>query len=398
MRVSISIVQTHQRWVVVPWLVVGLAAQLALRLLSPVSLSATIESAGANQFYAVSQQYSAAELLSRFHELADTLPLHARANLPGKTLFFHALQKLTSSTRVMALLIIAISNLGGVLVYLLAKQWFQNPLTALHALVLYLFLPARLYFMPLMNTVSPVLMLLVFWLVTRSLAVRGPSGDGATTERRTSLFLAGLSLYAVVLFEPLPLAAFPLVAALIVKDLAARDLNWPDAAAIAVWVSGGFAAAFVAMLAGFGFNLATAFTFALMDAQAFNVLAQRPYSVWVLLNLRDFFLNMGLAQSLVFAALVVSIARRAIADPQSAWRQNHVVLTAAFLVVLVALDVLGINRGETVRLWIFLGVLMHMLVAHACAIWSHRRLFEPMLVVSIVQTAVCLTAVAWVLV
>jgi hypothetical protein len=56
-----------------------------------------------------------------------------------------------------------------------------------------------------------------------------------------------------------------------------------------------------------------------------------------------------------------------------------------------------VNRGESVRLWIFLGAVMQILVARALSIWSDRRLLVPVLSVSILQTAICVAIVAWII-
>lgn len=386
-RFSVPRLRTHERAVIGLWLVVAFAAHLALAQLAFAPLSTVVESEPANGFYAVSQRHSPGELLARYDELVLTFPMHVRANLPGKTLFYEGLGLITGSTSGLAYLIILISNLGGVLVYRLAKQWFDDPLTAFYAMVLYLFLPARVYFFPLLNTVSPLLMLLVFWLVTRQVRSRR-TGDA---------LLAGVALYALVIFEPLPLAAMPLLAALLAIAVARGSHTLAGILSGGGWIAAGFGLAYVGMRLAFGFDLVNGFEHVLADAQAFNVRAQRPYAVWVAHNLKDFFLNMGLAQSAVFIAFTISAARAFIMSPARSRFSPDVLLPVAFLAVVLALDLAGINRGETVRLWIFLGVLMQVFVARACAIWSERRLFVPVLSVSIVQTAVCITIVAWII-
>jgi hypothetical protein len=386
-RFSVPRLRTHERAVIGLWLVVAFAAHLALAQLAFAPLSQVVESEPANGFYAVSQRHSAGELLARHDELVLTFPMHVRANLPGKTLFYEGLGLITGSTSGLAYLIILISNLGGVLVYRLAKQWFDDPHTAFYAMVLYLFLPARVYFFPLLNTVSPVLMLLVFWLVTRHVQSRR-TGDA---------LLAGVALYALVIFEPLPLAAMPLLGALLANAVARGRLTRAGVLTGVGWIAAGFGLVYVGMRLAFGFDLVSGFEYMLADAQAFNVRAQRPYAVWVAHNLKDFFLNMGLAQSAVFIAFTISAVRAFISSPATSRFSPDVLLPVSFLAVLIVLDLAGINRGETVRLWIFLGVLMQVLVARACAIWSERRLFVPVLSVSIVQTAVCITIVAWII-
>jgi methylthioxylose transferase len=392
LRWSVPRLRTHEGAVIAVWLGLAFAAQLALANLASASLAAIVESRGANGFYVVSLQHSATDLLSRFHEIADTLPLHVRSNLPGKTLFYEGLGLVTSSTRGMAYLILLISNLGGVLVYSLAKRWFNDSLTAFYALVLYLFLPARIYFSPLLNTLTPVLMLLVFWLVTRN-----------TQSRRTAdLLCAGIALYTLVIFEPLPLAAMPLLAAFVAIAVARGTLTWTDAFTMTGWIAAAFAFVYVAVQLAFGFDLLSAFRYALADARKFNLGAQRPYSVWVVHNLKDFFLNMGIAQSAVFVAIAWSAVRAWVSSPRESRFSPDVLLPIVFLAVLFALDLSGVNRGETVRLWIFLGVLMQLLVARACALWSQRGraradLITPVLVFSVVQTTLCIRVVGWII-
>lgn len=385
-RLTVPRLRTHEWQAVVLWLAIGFAAQLALHSLALYPFGRIVESVNATAFYTVSQQYSASELLSRHHELVGTLPTHARANLPGKTLLFELLGLFTANLQGLGYLIILLSNLGGVVFYLFVKGWSKDQLTAFYALVLYLLVPARIYFFPLLNTISPCFMLLVFWFVTRYL----------TSRRRTDLALAGVSLYALILFDPLTLAAMPIVAALVVKQLAEGALTWTRTLSMVAWITAAFVVVDLLMRAVFGFDLISALLFAIEDARGFNVRTNRPYSVWVVHNLKDFFLNMGLAQSAVFVGCVAWAVSRVIAEGRNAFRSVDVVMTLAFLFTLTVLDVSGVNRGETVRLWIFLGVLMQMLVARACATSPNRRLFEWVSGISILQTAVCARIVLWI--
>ena len=386
-RFSIHRLRTHEVLVVALWIVIAFAAQLALATLAYAPLDAVVESESANGFYAMAQKYSAGDLLARFHQLVSTFPLHARANLPGKTLLYEALGLVTDSTLVLAYLVILLSNLGGVLAYVIAREWFDDSLTALYALVLYLFLPARMYFVPLMNTLSPVLLFLVFWFVTRSLRSR----------RASDLVLAGVSLYALAIFDPLPLVALPIVAAVALQKVFEGQLGWASGLSMAAWILASFGAVHLAVRMALGFDLIEALRFAAGDAAAFNARALRPYSVWVVHNLKDFFLNVGVAQSLTLAAF----AAFAVHGWIGSWRQfafrTEALLTLAFFAVLVGLDLSGVNRGETVRLWIFLGAVMQILVARALAIWNDRRLFVPVISLSIVQTAICMKSVAWII-
>ena len=387
-------IHKHELTVVALWMSAGFVAQLWLRSLAPYDMSTIVESPGANAFYTVTQQYSASAYLSGFHALADSLPMHARANMPGKALLFYALEMVTGSTTVMAYLIVLISNLGALLAYVLAREWFQDRLTALYALILYLLLPAKLYFFPVLNTVTPVVMLLSLWLAVKYLKSRRP----------VYLLACGASVYGLAFFEPLPLVAGLIPAALLGTQLGERHVRPSGVLKLAAFGLLAFLAVHGVLLIAYGFNIFGAFGFALEDARAFNQRTVRPYAVWVGLNLRDFFLNMGLAQSVLFLASLTAVIR---ALATGSWQRDaggsagrylarpDVLLTLAVAGMLLVLDLTGVNRGETVRLWIFAGVLMQIVVAHACAVRGRFLTFAAILAVTVLQTSVCMTVVGW---
>ena len=138
-------------------------------------------------------------------------------------MLFYALERISTDPTVLAWLMVVLSNLGGVFLYLFVRDLFGDKRVALFSLVLYLFVPARIYFFPLFNTVTPVIafgcaLLLLRWL---------------RTGRSIYAVASGVSLYAVVFYEPLPLvlvALFTLIAAgaLWRGDLLGSRLAGPD--------------------------------------------------------------------------------------------------------------------------------------------------------------------------
>ena len=85
----------------------------------------------------------------------------------------------------------------------------------------------------------------------------------------------------------------------------------------------------------------------------FNVKAERPYSIWIWENLREFLFGAGVAQVvLVPAALMAGLWRA------GRWKERLTdpitVVSVGVLTVLLAIDLIGVNRGEVIRLWIFL--------------------------------------------
>jgi hypothetical protein len=68
----------------------------------------------------------------------------------------------------------------------------------------------------------------------------------------------------------------------------------------------------------------------------------------------------------------------------------------AFTSVLLVLDLLGVNRGETIRLWIFLGVFVQVIAAWWCATRRGYLGFASILAVTVLQTALCVSRVGFV--
>jgi hypothetical protein len=362
-------------WMVVAWLLVGFISQAMLRSLTPFTLTQIFVSDGANSFYGPTRQYSAATLLTEFDELRPSLPLHAQSNLPGKLVFVSGLRHISRRPTVMAWLIIAISDLGGVLMFVFVRDLFDDSQVALSALILYLFVPATLFFFPLLNTVTPVLVLLVACLLTRWLKTRNSAYAG----------LVGVSLYGLIFFEPLPLVMGLLFAGLVGRALWRADIGWRTClrhAAVAVFAFGAIYTWFVKM---FRFDLFASLLRARIDAAAFNVATERPYGIWVWQNLLDFAFGTGVCQVVVFC-VVLAIVSRSPASPRQVCRPIAVVCFG-LAAVLLATDLLGVSRGEVVRLWVFLACFFQIPAAYACARLQSRAALMLVLGTTLLQTA-----------
>ena len=395
--VSSKRIQKNEIATVGLWFIAGFVFLLWMRSLYPIPMATIITSSQANSFYTVTQDHTAFELMSQFHTLAGSLPLHARSNMPGKILFFYLLETFTKSPEVMGWLILLISNLGGLLVYLLARQLLENRLSALYAMILYLFLPAKLYHFPILNTVTPVLMLLSLLLFVCYL----------NSTRTGYLVALGFSLYALVLFEPLPLVTGLIFLALLAKHWQEGRLTRSQLLTVVSCVPAAFLLLHLVMVWTLGFNLFEAFAFAWKDAKDFNLSQHRPYAIWVVQNLKDFFLNAGIAPSLLFLACLGHAIWKLVALSRKREEgngiltflgQREVLILLAFSGVLFFIDLMGVNRGETIRLWIFLGVFVQIIAAHACALRSDSRAFAIVLGITVFQAALGISRVGFVLV
>jgi hypothetical protein len=338
------------------WCLFALALQGLLRSLTPFSFRDIFASDGANSFYTVALRHDAGTILRNFERLRRSWPLHAQSNLPGKLLLVRGLTHITSRADGLAWLIVGISNLGGALLYLFARDLFDSRRVALLSLALYLFMPAKLFFFPLLNTVTPVAVLACGCLLLKWLA----------TGRPAYAALLGAAIYGLMLFEP-----GSLVAGLLFTALMARALWRGDIASDVLARQTGlgittFAATYIAMAVWFGFSLAGALRSVGADAAQFNLAAARPYGIWVRQNLIDFLFGVGVCQAVVLpVALVDGLVAKTPA--QSRWTAPIVVICLTLAGMLAAVDLIGVNRGEVIRLWIFLGCLFQIPAAYACA-------------------------------
>jgi hypothetical protein len=346
----------HEWALLLLWLAVAAWAQWLLRSVAPYTLESLYTSDGASSFHGFAQQHRWTDVLAHFGRVTRGAPLHAQGNMPGKVMLVYALQLLTANPDRIAWLIVAASSMGGVLMFVFVKALFADSRMALFAAILYWFHPARLVFLPLMNTVTPVVAvgcacLLVWWL---------------RTGRTAPALLFGVALYALVFFEPLPLVMGLLFAALACRSMAAGEIapqRFVVQAALALIT---FIATSEAVAAASGFELRQALRLTAAHAVAFNSAAGRPYGFWALENPAELFFGSGVCQAVVFFGALIhglggtSSLRERLTRPIAA-------LCVGLLAVLLAVDLIGINRGEVSRLWIFLGSFLQIPAAYACA-------------------------------
>ena len=363
-------------FLVIAWLGVATTVQWALRSLTPVTFASIFVSDQANAFYSVAKHYPAAVILRDFEQLRPSFPLHAWSNMPGKLLLVSALKHVSRRPDRLAWLVVAISNLGGVLMYVFVNDLVRDRRVALFAQVLYLFTPGALYFFPLLNTVTPVLTLAFACLSSRWLR----------TQRPIYPALLGITLYGLILYEPLALGIGLLTTALAARALARGDITRRTFLVQCGVGAGAFLAVYVLMAGVWHFDLFAALRAIEADAERFNAGTDRPYSIWVWRNLVDFAFAMGIAQAVIFCVVFwVSLARRA---PWRARLLDPITATCAALAgTLLVTDLIGVNRGEVIRLWIFLACFFQIPTAFACARSGRTTALALVVASSIVQSA-----------
>jgi hypothetical protein len=305
--------------------------------------------------------------------------------MPGKLMLVYGLRVLSERTDILPWFVILLSNGGAWLMYFFVRDLFGDRRTALYAAVLYLFVPARIFFFPILNTVTPVIVLACACLLLRWLR----------TGRTIWAVLVGASLYGLAFFEPLPLVMGLLGTALVVTEARARALPWgrivqQSAIALVAFIA-------VAELVTWSTDFEIIRTFRQIGghAAAFNTNEGRPYWLWVRWNLLEFVVGVGACQAVLFFAALIDGVR------SGQYRHDRstpiVTLCTCLLAILVMLDLLGINRGEVIRLWIFLACFFQIPAAYLCASFSGRTAMAIVVSCTIVHAAVGVARIGFVI-
>lgn len=393
-HLSLRLVERYQFAVLALSMVLGLAGQLVLRSLYGYSLADIVGSEPANAYYGVSLKFRAYDLLSRYNDLGPSLPLHAKANMPGKVLLYHGLELITHNPRSLAILIIVISNLGGVLLYFIVSTLYGNRAVALSALMLYLFIPARVYFMPLLNVVTPVPVLGCLLLLSAFLA----------SGRRSLALLVGAGLYAVLFFDPLPLSLGLFFVALAARSWWSGEVSVSDLLWLVGLTEGSLVVIYLVFRFGLHFDAIRRFMSVTAVLRDFFGTQGRPYWLWVRANLVEFSLGAGVLPSVLCLLYLVTCVVGAIGRMPtraeeffSSLLSPGPLMLVTLLATLGALDLLGLNRGEVLRLWIFLMTFVQVVAAHFCCEKAGRWTLDIVLAGSIIQTAVTISMVGFII-
>jgi hypothetical protein len=155
-----------------------------------------------------------------------------------------------------------------------------------------------------------------------------------------------------------------------------------------------FTTSYAAMYLWFGFDLVDAFRRIGSHAVEFNVQNARPYEVWLTENLREFVVGMGVCQAVVFfAALLDGLCSR------GNWRTRLTrpitTLCLGLIAVIAVTDLIGVNRGEVIRLWIFLTCMFQIPAAYVCIRLQSQTAVVLLLACTVLQAALGTAMIAF---
>ncbi|MBI1794620.1 MAG: hypothetical protein HYR70_10555 [Chloroflexi bacterium] len=321
--------------------------QLLIRNIYPVSLGTIVQSDNATSFYSVAMRYSPVETLTQYDALVLSFPLHAVSNMPGKILLFELFKLFTLSPQIMGYLVVLLSTFGALPLYGICKKLFHDKKAAFYAFMLYALIPSRLFFFPLLNTVTPLFILLCLYLFL--IYIEG--------KNLLFLWLLGAALYILILFEPSPLVTGIIFIGILINAAGEKKLSKKDFGALLIIPLLAFLGMYTLFSVLFSFDLIQVLRFVVRDAVNFNFKDNRGYWVWIGENTKEFFYGVGTPIMLIFIYWISQLLMKwkNLKYNVIYWSMENI-FVLSLLMTFGAVVFLGINRGEVSRLWIYLAV------------------------------------------
>jgi hypothetical protein len=313
----------------------------------PVSFTDIVESDLSNSFYSTSMRYSAADILAHYSDSTLDLPLHTSSNMPGKLLVYKGLELLTTSPKYIGYIIMLLSTVGALLTYGVCRRLFHDRRTAWYGFVLYALVPGKLFFFPLLNTATPLIILLCLELFLAYLEKKSP----------LSLVLLGFVMYLLILYEPSPLILGIVFLGILLKTVLEKGISKKEVILLFGIPILAFLTVYSVFYFAFSFDLLSAFRHIVDTVSNFYASEKRGYWVWVVGNSKELFFGAGVPIIIICFSMVWRMLRQ---WKTQGWNLARWPLESVFLLGLlaaVAVQVFsGVNRGETLRMWIFIEV------------------------------------------
>ncbi len=278
------------------------------------------------------------------------LSKHSSEHPPGPVLFYYVFVRLLGQVWGAMIGGCAVGLLGsaGVLViYLFAGLCTSDWRARITASAFYALIPSLTLYFPEFDQTYPILsmLLILCWVTT----LRGGGGISRFP------FCTGVTLFICTLF------AYNLLSVGAFLTYYGIYWLWREKWARTAWsklaLSTGITFAVCAGLYGVlwlisGFNPITSFHHGLLNQDALAARLHRPYGIFIVLDLYGFLLGAGII------ALPILLLELQDLWAKSDSRQTELALTLIGLATVLTVDLSGMLRGETSRVWLFLQPLL----------------------------------------
>lgn len=271
------------------------------------------------------------------------LELHSRTHPPGPILFYYATVKLFGTyygAYAGAIIIGALGSASVLFIYQFASMWELDSRTRLTICAYYTLIPGLVLFFPEFDQIYPLFAMFMLYLwhavMTRSAKYLLPFS--------VVLFICIFFAYNLLTIG-MPLALMSLYFIYSADDKIKALWRLTVYATVAITV---FAALHFALFFTTGHNSFLVFIKAVQHQNSVIFSPQRPYFFTIFTDLYDFFLGSGY---LTIPLLAIFISR---SINKNILSEKYLVYSFLGLASIAAIDLTGLLRCETARVWLFL--------------------------------------------
>jgi hypothetical protein len=340
-------------WIYVGMLTAGNFLMQAMAMLAEPEgfglLQRIVQSPAATSYFSDAQSIDGLPAWLRHFDQAS-LAFHSSTHPPGPVLFYFAFFKLFGAplgSLIGGCAVGALGSLGVAVAYAFAGLWTDDKRTRVTVCALYALLPALTVFFPEFDQVYPLvsMLLILFWC--RALQ--------SEQEVPWETICLGCALFTAVFFAYNLLSIGTFLAYYAIYRLWRQ--GWSGASFAKVVknsaIAGGICAGMYMLLwLGTGYNPLGAFHHALAYQKVYASLLHRDYWNSILCDPYDFLLGAGM----MALPLLAFYLYRAIRNWDGG--KEEIALSLIGLATILTVDLTGVLRGETARVWLFLQPLL----------------------------------------
>ena len=366
--------------VVFLWFIFAFIIQIALfELTGHFSFGKIVSSVHANTFFIPTLKFSFYDYVSNYFNYVNFLPIHIKQNMIGKVVFYYFLTLFTDNSQVMGYLIVFFSNLGGILIFLIGRKLFGSRKIGFYAMVLYYFIPGKFCFLPILNTISPVIILTAFYLLLLAIDNKGYFYE---------IFL-GITLYMVLFFDPIPLSVGVIFAGILLFSLIKKRIDCRRTVEIILisFVSFIVFSLFVSFV--FNYNIYQNFLYVYYGQSKFIDIYGKLYSNRLWVDLKEYFITSGISINLLLIWFLFYCCKRLVRRKLFAGLLSvasyKLVYYCFFVLTFLIIYLWGICLGEVARVWIFLSCFAVLIPGCYFRIIGSRAIFYIMIATLIFQ-------------
>ena len=284
------------------------------------------------------------EWLSHFQD--QNLGLHSVTHPPGPILFYYAFFKLfgvKSGAFIGGCVVGLLASLGVAMMYAFTGLWTNDRRARLTSSAFYAILPAITLFFPEFDQVYPILSMLLILCGVNALNARAFAKDAACT---------GAAFFAATFFayNLLTCGIFLLYFGLYYLQSGKWSRSaWERLLQVSATACGVCVGLYLALWLATGYDPLATFQHALVSQAKMQTRPYLPFPLW---DPYDFFVGTGITA----LPLLVFYLKRLWDESRSGQSdsQRQAALTVVALATILTVDLSGLLRGESTRVWLFL--------------------------------------------